>query len=934
MSQLITKRLNLTFYRCFNSNKSKIILKRPFSIQNKLVIGDQCEFSSSKQKIKRSSQFPLTRHFSSDITEESADDASEEPIFTEFDEICEKIEKFRETLYPNDVKEVVELNGVGDLKEFFEFLRNKEKFDNKITFCQTFIVLWDLMRHEIMANLAKPSELQRIHHTIFSHPELRSVLDTLKKYLDDDSLSFDEMSCIMMYLNKLGFSIKDPLIQQIINNFLDKIEKLDSNSSVPLSALSRYTVAIFTEVGLYPYYACIDVLPHIYRHLKECNDSESIRLITICMNHILKIITDDVMTMYKNKLRELMANGILNERTIKTNLKILLFLNYPEWAIHNSQLTRDLHLLMENDIENFQVKELFLVQKNIKNRLEPWNMIPKLVKRSDELMKTSPCPELLACSLIETVPEKRRNLSKVAQDLVETLDPASETAVPSLFKALRLLKTSNMALCDKYWDKVVTDIRSESNTIFNTVRHIHRYMHFNNNLAGTYRHREFERVITEFLLRELTYGLSAFMPSAFARAVSFIVAYSNNLVRDEMMPDFILDKIESMSGQFSIYDCLRMSKGIQIAHELRYRYFIPAREAPYLLKLEEILNNCAERHINQANLNIDDVNLILKAFNARKCSRKSNLFQKIIGKYDAIQDFCLSSRTIRDITFNLVMSSYQSPQLFEKFVHYIIQNKHYVGGETLEKTLTCFYNLGYIPGNEEFYELSNKIIARDFNFMSGLSIIQSCLALTFFKGLKKDLIHQVFNINFIKRLEEEIEGCYAKETYPERVLNNVMQLNRAVCLDIPEANVPWFQQNYIEAQMSKSPNIETKFKTDVRKTLLEIVPNQSWIKQNHVTPYGYKIEFVLYLNEKKEFIPPPEDDRSILGKITKIAVIPLRVEAYCENPPYTDLKGFEALKKYHLEILGYKVIQVNFRDWNSMYLNLPGARQDHLGPKI
>lgn len=30
-----------------------------------------------------------------------------------------------------------------------------------------------------------------------------------------------------------------------------------------------------------------------------------------------------------------------------------------------------------------------------------------------------------------------------------------------------------------------------------------------------------------------------------------------------------------------------------------------------------------------------------------------------------------------------------------------------------------------------------------------------------------------------------------------------MQLNRAVCIDFPEAGVPWFQQNYIEAQMTK-----------------------------------------------------------------------------------------------------------------------------------
>lgn len=87
--------------------------------------------------------------------------------------------------------------------------------------------------------------------------------------------------------------------------------------------------------------------------------------------------------------------------------------------------------------------------------------------------------------------------------------------------------------------------------------------------------------------------------------------------------------------------------------------------------------------------------------------------------------------------------------------------------------------------------------------MSGLAIVEACLALAFYKELPGSLIDRVFNISFIQRLEDEIEMCYSKDFYPQRVLNSVMQLNRAVCLDFPENGVPWFQQNYIEAQLSK-----------------------------------------------------------------------------------------------------------------------------------
>lgn len=46
--------------------------------------------------------------------------------------------------------------------------------------------------------------------------------------------------------------------------------------------------------------------------------------------------------------------------------------------------------------------------------------------------------------------------------------------------------------------------------------------------------------------------------------------------------------------------------------------------------------------------------------------------------------------------------------------------------------------------------------------MNGLSIVQACLALTFYKVLPQSLINRVFNIDFIKRIEDEIEMCYSK----------------------------------------------------------------------------------------------------------------------------------------------------------------------------
>lgn len=85
-----------------------------------------------------------------------------------------------------------------------------------------------------------------------------------------------------------------------------------------------------------------------------------------------------------------------------------------------------------------------------------------------------------------------------------------------------------------------------------------------------------------------------------------------------------------------------------------------------------------------------------------------------------------------------------------------------------------------------------------------------------------------------------------------------MQLNRSVCLDFPESNVPWFQQNYIEAQISKgkfcyycgsykyilinftAPVIKNQFNIEIKRALLSMVPSEDFLITDHVTPYGYR----------------------------------------------------------------------------------------------
>jgi FAST kinase-like protein, subdomain 2/RAP domain len=208
--------------------------------------------------------------------------------------------------------------------------------------------------------------------------------------------------------------------------------------------------------------------------------------------------------------------------------------------------------------------------------------------------------------------------------------------------------------------------------------------------------------------------------------------------------------------------------------------------------------------------------------------------------------------------------------------------------------------------------------------MNGLSIVQSLLALIFYKSCPQQLIAMVFSSEFIKRIEQEIAMCYSKNTYPVKVMNQVMQLNRAVCLDCPEVNVKWFQQSFMEAQGSKAAVVSTRVHGDITGVLLGIVKKPEYLMINRVTPYGYRVDFEVTLDQYNRFVHPlPEDyvNANYNPNLNRIAILLLSNRVLCDNDIHR-IKGSELLRMRHLEMMGYRVIHVKMHEFNSLYANV------------
>lgn len=64
---------------------------------------------------------------------------------------------------------------------------------------------------------------------------------------------------------------------------------------------------------------------------------------------------------------------------------------------------------------------------------------------------------------------------------------------------------------------------------------------------------------------------------------------------------------------------------------------------------------------------------------------KTAIYRKIIEKYESIPHHPLTSRIIRDITFNLNVAKYKTPSLCDSLNEYIVKNHEFVLGDTVQK---------------------------------------------------------------------------------------------------------------------------------------------------------------------------------------------------------------------------------------------------------
>ncbi|NXY86957.1 FAKD1 protein, partial [Alcedo cyanopectus] len=134
----------------------------------------------------------------------------------------------------------------------------------------------------------------------------------------------------------------------------------------------------------------------------------------------------------------------------------------------------------------------------------------------------------------------------------------------------------------------------------------------------------------------------------------------------------------------------------------------------------------------------------------------------------------------------------------------------------------------------------------------------------------------------------------------------------------------------------------------VHRMLTEILGGSQYARIAVRTPYYYEIDFECVLDENKSPLPcmaqnipldreegtclrhdiKDEGRRALPPGAQRIALEFLDSKVFCRDSHH--LKGEPAVKKRHLEMLGYQVIQIPHFEWNSMALSTKGEQLEYL----
>ncbi|KFO22482.1 FAST kinase domain-containing protein 1 [Fukomys damarensis] len=364
------------------------------------------------------------------------------------------------------------------------------------------------------------------------------------------------------------------------------------------------------------------------------------------------------------------------------------------------------------------------------------------------------------------------------------------------------------------------------------------------------------------------------------------------------------------------------------------------------LKLLQKLDHYSHQSLQQSN-NLD---LLLEQIKFLKGDWfHESVLEETISALQHLMDE-INYTNIARVGFFISRTHYLNTSILDRIAAVAVQQIEKIHPFSILGIILPFSILNYDPPQkDEFLGTCMQCLHSHLGTLDPLTLVFLGFSLATLEYFPEDLLKAIFNIQFLAKLDCQLE--ILTSSLNSRVQLRLMELNRAVCLECPEFQIPWFHDRLCQQQYNKDIGSMNGAQKQIYKLLAEVLGGPNFVKASVLTPYYHAVDFECILDKRKKPLPygshnitsgkPSrmfwESDIQIVGSslppgAERIAFEFLDLKAFCRNIPH--LKGKSAMKTRHLEILGYRVIQIPYFEWNSMALSTNDARLDYLRQRI
>ncbi|XP_077128876.1 FAST kinase domain-containing protein 1, mitochondrial-like [Ranitomeya variabilis] len=743
-------------------------------------------------------------------------------------------------------------------------------------------------------------EKYRTYRQIPDHPEfleLRTLAQNKIHLLDDG-----ELVDILHNLMKFQVAAHDALIQQLVLEGWRRLERFD------FPTLAKFAVCLkkqdLTTSPLMGQIAGI-----VDRNLEDANDPESLSRLLVCLQAVSS-------PSLQERLIEKTESVIhrLDPSAIRHAFRVLrLFYKYKFTYV---SLLEKYDNYFKQNIGTMDAKNLCNItglyhQLRLNGLDFPARAKPRLV----EMIKTCNDPETFA-DLFDA-------LSRMSSDPIrDRLEEKLPTFIDEMNLSRLLLVLKAMVEMDCKNNALIHKIFLLLQKYLDICKPIQLYYITEAAAHLSYQNTKLLKELQGHLQRNL---MASFVPSEVATMAKALA-----LLNLHQVDEAVLSRIGDIIQQCNLPSLEK------IAVLLLQLCRTPRGFGNHHKTYRELLNNlnsCAVERLQHT----DSIDLLLEEILQLK-TRQWMTEELTEGLLDICQRL-LHTVTWRNVTklsiFLCQMNNARAP-VFHTIAAVTMEDIAKIHPSSILIVLRPFSFLNYEPPQGgEFFNVCLQHVLEHKDLLSPSCLMQICYNFALAKQFPKELINAIFNITFLRQLDAQLKSFPPAQGMNLR--HYLMELNRAVCIEHPEYQVPWFHEPYCQHMKKK----EMTSMGQLLQDLLEEILGGAWYtKVSVTTPYSYSIDFEFMLDKDKKPIPYQEPDNAItmseLGSQSpegarRFAVELLGLKAFCSN---THLKGQFAMKKRHLEILGYHVIQIPSYEWKPLTGNGRDLQTQYLRKKI